>query len=139
VWCSKRHISKLVFIKNRKHFFQNTCTSICKRIFVEIGLSSAIENSLTRLRYFNYCSFFVPKAKPMNNFDIEDAVLIMLKKLFYQNVFIRIGNPMLYKFYRTYNPLGLVQVYQDFEISGSCRIILRTYPLKELYPTINNL
>jgi hypothetical protein len=52
----------------------------------------------------------------MNNFDIEDAVLIMLKKLFYQNVFIRIGNPMLYKFYRTYNPLVLSKYirFRDF-------------------------
>jgi hypothetical protein len=63
-------------------------------------------------------AFFVPKAKPINNFDIEDAVLILLKKLFSAKkcVLYLFGNPYALQILPDLKSVcGLVQVYQDFE------------------------
>jgi hypothetical protein len=63
-------------------------------------------------------SLFVPKAKPLNNFDIEDSVLKFLANLFISKkcVLYVFGNPYaLQVIPNLENTLGIVQMYQDFE------------------------
>ncbi|MBP6759072.1 MAG: glycoside hydrolase family 3 protein [Flavobacterium sp.] len=62
-------------------------------------------------------SLFVPKAKPLNNFDIDDAVLAFLGKLFLTKkcILYVFGNPYaLQVIPNLESALGIIQVYQDF-------------------------
>ena len=62
-------------------------------------------------------SLFVPKAKPLNNFDIEDTVLQFLGKLFSTKkcVLYVFGNPyVLQVIPNLEHASGIIQIYQDF-------------------------
>lgn len=63
-------------------------------------------------------SLFVPKAKPLNNFELEDEVLHMLKKLLETKkctVYV-FGNPYSLQVIPSLSQAkGLVMVYQDFK------------------------
>ena len=62
-------------------------------------------------------SLFVPKAKPLNNFDIEDSVLQFLGNLFTTKkcVLYVFGNPYaLQVIPNLRNASGIIQMYQDF-------------------------
>jgi beta-N-acetylhexosaminidase len=62
-------------------------------------------------------SLFVPKAKPLNNFDIDDAVLAFLGKLFSTKkcVLYVFGNPYSLQIIPNLDQSeGIIQVYQDF-------------------------
>jgi beta-glucosidase-like glycosyl hydrolase len=62
-------------------------------------------------------ALFVPKAKPLNNFDIADSVLAFLSKLFTSKkcVLYVFGNPYVLQVIPNLTAtLGIVQVYQDF-------------------------
>ncbi|AWG22980.1 glycoside hydrolase [Flavobacterium faecale] len=63
-------------------------------------------------------ALFVPKAKPMQNFEIEDAVLNLLSELFETKkcVLYLFGNPYaLQVIPKLQLANGIVQAYQDFE------------------------
>jgi beta-glucosidase-like glycosyl hydrolase len=63
-------------------------------------------------------ALFVPKAKPINNFDIEESVLMYLEKLFVsKKCFLYVfGNPYALQVIPNLNSTaGIVQVYQDFK------------------------
>ncbi|NGY37205.1 glycoside hydrolase family 3 protein [Flavobacterium sp. XN-5] len=79
--------------------------------------SEEIENNLADYDTL-IIALFVPKAKPMNNFDIEDAVLELLKNVFTTKkcVLYLFGNPYVLPLLPNIQSLtGLVQIYQDFE------------------------
>lgn len=62
-------------------------------------------------------ALFVPKAKPMNNFDIADSVLAFLGTLFTTKkcVLYVFGNPyVLQVIPNLVSTLGIIQIYQDF-------------------------
>lgn len=62
-------------------------------------------------------SLFVPKAKPLNNFDIEESVLELLGKLLKSKkcILYVFGNPYVLPIIpNAKHALGLVEVYQDF-------------------------
>lgn len=62
-------------------------------------------------------ALFVPKAKPLNNFDIAQSVLAFLGRLFTNKkcVLYVFGNPyVLQVIPNLESTLGIVQVYQDF-------------------------
>jgi beta-glucosidase-like glycosyl hydrolase len=62
-------------------------------------------------------SLFVPKAKPLNNFDIEDSVLRFLGNLFITKkcVLYVFGNPYSLQIIPNLKyTLGIIQMYQDF-------------------------
>ncbi len=73
-------------------------------------------------------SLFVPKAKPMNNFDIDTEVLTFLEEIFLTKkcVLYVFGNPYaLQVIPNLKSAVGVVQVYQDFtefQESGSTAI-----------------
>ena len=63
-------------------------------------------------------ALFVPKAKPLNNFDIESKVLHFLKKIIKSKkcILYVFGNPYsLQVIPNLQSAIGIVQVYQDFE------------------------
>ena len=62
-------------------------------------------------------SLFVPKAKPLNNFDIGDSVLQFLSNLFTTKkcVLYVFGNPYaLQVIPNLKDATGIIQMYQDF-------------------------
>lgn len=62
-------------------------------------------------------ALFVPKAKPLHNFDIENSVLNLLEKLFESKkcILYVFGNPyVLQVLPQLQKAKGIVQVYQDF-------------------------
>jgi beta-glucosidase-like glycosyl hydrolase len=62
-------------------------------------------------------SLFVPKAKPLNHFDIDDSVLSFLDRLFSSKkcILYVFGNPYaLQVIPNLKSALGIVQMYQDF-------------------------
>ena len=86
---------------------------------LEIGATEAITTLENKLNNYDtvLISLFVPKAKPMNNFDIDEAVLTFLKKLFLSKkcVLFVFGNPYsLQVIPNLQATIGLVQSYQDF-------------------------
>ena len=75
-----------------------------------------LERSLSRFDTL-VISLFVPKAKPLNNFDIEEAVLQFLGNLFITKkcILYVFGNPYVLQIIPNFKQtLGIVQVYQDF-------------------------
>ena len=78
---------------------------------------SAIEISLQPFDAI-IISLFVPKAKPMNNFEIDNEVLALLSNLLETKecIVYVFGNPYVLPIIPNLkNAFGLVQVYQDFE------------------------
>lgn len=62
-------------------------------------------------------ALFVPKAKPHNNFDIENSVLALLEKLFESKkcILYIFGNPYVLQIIpKIQLAAGIIQVYQDF-------------------------
>ncbi len=62
-------------------------------------------------------ALFVPKAKPLNNFDIENSVLDFLARLFETKkcVLFVFGNPYVLQILPNLeNAKGIIQAYQDF-------------------------
>ncbi|MFV8333985.1 glycoside hydrolase family 3 protein [Flavobacterium sp. GSP14] len=75
-----------------------------------------LEQSLSRFDTL-VISLFVPKAKPLNNFDVEDSILQFLGNLFNTKkcVLYVFGNPYVLQIIPNLNKIsGILQVYQDF-------------------------
>lgn len=101
-------------------FFKSLDTSLPSP---EFALETADENAIAELEKnltdfdFILVSLFVPKAKPMNNFDIENSVLTFLGTLFTTKkcVLYVFGNPYALQLIPNLEfTLGIVQMYQDF-------------------------
>ena len=114
-------LAKVSLYKNTDNlFFKTLDTSLPSP---EFALETVDKNSIAKLEKdladFDVVlvSLFVPKAKPLNNFEIEDSVLAFLGTLFTTKkcVLYVFGNPYVLNVIP--NPeatLGIVQVYQDF-------------------------
>jgi len=101
-------------------FFQTLNSKLQSPEFAFENLeSSNIESIASSLENFEtiIISLFVPKAKPMNNFEIDDEVLELLSNLLQTKkcIVYVFGNPYVLPIipYLT-KASGLIQVYQDF-------------------------
>jgi len=142
-------LAKLSIYKNTENtFFKTLAPSLsAKEYSVEMDTTnslSAIEKSLKDYDTI-IIALFVPKAKPMNNFDIEEAVLQLLKKLFLSKkcILYVFGNPYALQILPDLQSVsGLVQVYQDFEEfqEAAANQLLENLPSQGTLPVhINNL
>jgi beta-glucosidase-like glycosyl hydrolase len=119
--------------KNREDFakvsiYKNTDTVFFKSLAAalpspefsyETGGESILNELETNLNRFDtlVISLFVPKAKPLNNFDIEDSVLQFLGNLFTTKkcILYVFGNPYaLQVIPNLEHAAGIVEMYQDF-------------------------
>ncbi|MFV8361466.1 glycoside hydrolase family 3 protein [Flavobacterium sp. LS1P3] len=119
--------------KNRENFakvsiYKNTDTVFFKSLAAalpspefsyETGGESILNELETNLNRFDtlVISLFVPKAKPLNNFDIEDSVLQFLGNLFTTKkcILYVFGNPYaLQVIPNLEHAAGIVEMYQDF-------------------------
>jgi beta-glucosidase-like glycosyl hydrolase len=115
-------LAKLSVYKNTDNTFFKTLESSFSA--PEFALEIDSENTIAKVekKLTDYdtlvIALFVPKAKPMNNFDIGDTVLQLLKKLFTSKTCILyvFGNPYALSLIPDLQSVsGLVQVYQAFE------------------------
>jgi beta-N-acetylhexosaminidase len=114
-------LAKVSLYKNTNNaFFKTLSTPLPSP---EFALENTDKASITELEKnlanfdFILISLFVPKAKPMNNFDIDDSVLAFLGRLFTAKkcVLYLFGNPYsLQVIPNLESALGIIQVYQDF-------------------------
>jgi beta-N-acetylhexosaminidase len=127
-------LAKLSLYKNKDNrFFKSLDTSLPSP---EFDLESADENTIIELEKnlagfdFILLALFVPKAKPLNNFDIEDTVLAFLGKLFTTKkcILYLFGNPYaLQVLPHLEAAFGIIQVYQDFpefQISAAQQLLV---------------
>ena len=89
------------------------------RFALETADKESIEKLTKSLKEFDtvLISLFVPKAKPLNNFDIDDSVMTFLGDLFSKKkcVLYVFGNPYALQVIPNLKAtLGIMQVYQDF-------------------------
>jgi beta-N-acetylhexosaminidase len=117
--CSK--LAKVsLYKKTANSFFETLSTFLPSPEFaLETGTTSSIEELDKKLDDYDtlIISLFVPKAKPMNNFDIEESVLLFLKKIFLEKkcILYLFGNPYsLQVIPNLSHALGIVLAYQDF-------------------------
>ena len=103
---------------------------------------AALEKKLTDFETL-VISLYVPKAKPLNHFDIDDSVLSFLERLFISKkcILYVFGNPYALQVIRNLkSAMGIVQVYQDFpEFQNSAaHQLLENSPCKGSLPVIVN-
>jgi beta-glucosidase-like glycosyl hydrolase len=118
----KGKLAKLSLYKNTENtFFKNLASSLSSPDFgIETGDQNSIEIMEKNLANFEtlIISLFVPKAKPMNNFEIESIVLDLLKKLLATKkcILYLFGNPYALQVIPDLNTaFGIIQVFQDFD------------------------
>jgi len=114
-------LAKLSLYKNIDNIFFKSLKLVLPshKVALETGDKEAIENIKEELKCFDtiLVTLFVPKAKPMNNFGIEDSILNYLGELFSSKkcVLYVFGNPYALKVIPNLkSAIGIVQVYQDF-------------------------
>lgn len=120
---SKRDkLAKISIYKTTENtFFKTLASTISSPQFsIEMGSENTIEELLSNVADYDtlIIALFVPKAKPMNNFEINDSILTMLKELFTSKncVLYLFGNPYALKILPALQSIsGVVQVYQDFK------------------------
>lgn len=114
-------LAKISLYKSSDNLFFKTLSNSLPS--PQFTLETADKNSIDTLEKtlvdfdFILISLFVPKAKPLNNFDMDDAVLGFLGKLFSAKkcVLYVFGNPYSLKVIPNLEAtLGIIQVYQDF-------------------------
>ena len=117
----KGKLAKISLYKTTDNaFFKTLSTSIPSSEFsIEIGTEKAVLELEKKISDYDILliSLFVPKAKPMNNFDIDQAVLKFLEKIVLSKkcILYVFGNPYsLQVIPNVSSMIGLVQVYQDF-------------------------
>ncbi|UFH34445.1 glycoside hydrolase family 3 protein [Flavobacterium acetivorans] len=117
----KGALAKVSLYKNIDNpFFETLNKTILSAEFAiemdEIDSIDSIEKSLTDYDTL-LISLFVPKAKPLNNFDIEEEILEFLKNIFSTKscILYVFGNPYALQIIPNLkSALGIVQIYQDF-------------------------
>ena len=118
----KGTLAKLSLYKNAQNaFFQTLNSKLDTPEFAFENLEdsdlSAIQKSLQEFDTI-IISLFVPKAKPMNNFEIHDEVLALLSDLLQTKkcIVYVFGNPYVLPIIPHLSKAsGLIQAYQDFE------------------------
>lgn len=118
---NREDLAKISIYKNTDNVFFKSLTNPLPspEFSYEAGDESALNELEKNLNRFDtlIISLFVPKAKPLNNFDIEDSVLHFLGKLFTSKkcVLYVFGNPYVLQIIPNLNhALGIVEIYQDF-------------------------
>ena len=115
-------LAKLSLYKNTENtFFKTINTKLDSPEFafenLEVSNISSIKKELENFETI-IISLFVPKAKPLNNFEIDNEVLEILSELLQTKkciVFV-FGNPYALPLIPNLKKaLGLIQAYQDFE------------------------
>jgi hypothetical protein len=114
-------LAKVSLYKNTDNiFFKSLATPLPSPEFgleaVDDKLVLKLEKDLTDFDVI-LVSLFVPKAKPLNNFDIDDSVLNFLGTLFRTKkcVLYVFGNPYVLQVLPDLDSaLGIIQMYQDF-------------------------
>ncbi|MGO4773593.1 glycoside hydrolase family 3 protein [Flavobacterium sp. W22_SRS_FK3] len=116
------HLAKLSLYKSVENtFFQTLNSKLESPEFAFENLETSDLKSIEkRLDDFEtiIISLFVPKAKPMNNFEIDDEVFALLSKLLQtkKSIVYVFGNPYVLPIIPNLSKAyGLIQVYQDFE------------------------
>lgn len=114
-------LAKLSLYRNTDNVFFKTLSTPLPS--PEFALETADETTIAELEK-NLADFdavlislFVPKAKPLNNFDIDNSVLAFLGNLFSTKkcVLYVFGNPYaLQVIPNLESALGIIQMYQDF-------------------------
>jgi beta-glucosidase-like glycosyl hydrolase len=114
-------LAKLSLYKDTHNIFFKSLSLVLPspRFALETADKESIEKLTASLKEFDtiLISLFVPKAKPLNNFDIEGAVLTFLGDLFSKKkcVLYVFGNPYALQVIPNLKAtLGITQVYQDF-------------------------
>lgn len=123
----RNSLAKISLYKNTDNtFFKTLSTSLSSPEFhIEMGNNMEIYELEKKLVNFDtlIVSLFVPKAKPLNNFDIEETVLQFLGNLFTHKkcVLYVFGNPYaLQVIPNLEQALGIIQMYQDFPEFQEC-------------------
>jgi len=140
-------LAKLSIYKNTENiFFKSLNIVLPSPIFaLEKGDEDVILNLKEQLKGFDtiLVSLFVPKAKPLNNFDIDDSTLAFLGELFSNKkcVLYVFGNPYaLQAIPNLKSTLGIMEVYQDFREfqESAARQLLRNSRCRGSLPVVIN-
>ena len=114
-------LAKLSLYKDKDNaFFKTLSTALpAPKFALETNDENTISELEDKLKRFDVLliSLFVPKAKPQNNFGIDDAVLSFLGTLFSTKkcILYLFGNPYSLQVIPNWeSALGIIQVYQDF-------------------------
>lgn len=116
---NRENLAKLSLYKNTDNpFFKNLSTALPSPEF-SYELGGDLDKLEKKLIDYDtiLISLFVPKAKPLNNFEIEDSVLQFLSNLFVTKkcVVYVFGNPYaLQVIPNLKKATGIIQMFQDF-------------------------
>nr|WP_314838743.1 glycoside hydrolase family 3 N-terminal domain-containing protein [uncultured Flavobacterium sp.] len=117
----KNSLAKVSFYKEANNYFFNTLASELPSSSFSYTIDNAnLEVLKSHLDAFEtvLIALFVPKAKPLHNFEIEDSVLHFLSELLQnKNCFVyTFGNPYALQIIPNLKKAkGLVHTYQDFK------------------------
>jgi beta-glucosidase-like glycosyl hydrolase len=142
-------LAKLSLYKNADNIFFKSLNIVLpsEKFALEMGDEDTIQQLKIDLKNFDtlLVTLFVPKAKPLNNFDIEDTTLAFLGELFSNKkcVLYVFGNPYaLQVIPNLKSTLGIIHVFQDFREfqESAARQLLRNSRCRgELPVSINGI
>jgi beta-N-acetylhexosaminidase len=115
-------LAKLSLYKNIENtFFKTLKTKLPSAEFafenLEVSAISSLEKELENFETI-LISLFVPKAKPLHNFEVNDEIFTLLSRLLQTKkcIVYVFGNPYVLPLIPNLKKAsGLIQVYQDFE------------------------
>jgi len=140
-------LAKLSLYKNIDNIFFKSLKLVLpsQKFALEKGDKEAVKNIKEELKCFDtiLVTLFVPNAKPLNNFGIEDFVLDFLGDLFSKKkcVLYVFGNPYVLEVIPNLtSTIGIVQVYQDFREfqESAARQLLRNSRCRGSLPVVIN-
>ena len=140
-------LAKLSLYKDINNIFFKSLRLVLpsEKFALETGDKNAIQQIKEDLKNFDtvLVTLFVPKAKPLNNFGIDDTVLTFLGDLFSSKkcVLYAFGNPyVLQVIPNLKSTIGIIQVYQDFREfqESAARQLLRNSKCRGELPVVIN-
>ena len=142
-------LAKISIYKNTDTVFFNSLTSALPspEFSYQTGGISVLNDLKKELNKFDtlIISLFVPKAKPFNNFDIEDAVLQFLGNLFNTKkcILYVFGNPYALQIIPNLeHASGIIEMYQDFpefQVAAAQQLLENTECMGSLPVMVNFL